>query len=192
MKSMVPGPPPHRHCTSWRVKRVYLARQRCRNSWPRFFQQRLILPRTGLIYRNMGTGKFRKSQYRNSDLPSDYIYFVYADSKSRCWLGTKVGEVRIVEDDWQVDLGKAGNPLLWKQWRPLVSSLPTQKIRNRKCGWLIITIDITMLVSAQTFTRVLSMILYWFKGETVFCIQKHSSDMTHTKSEPEIILKMPV
>ena len=62
----------------------------------------------------MGTGKFENLNTRNSDLPSDYIYFVYADSKSRCWLGTKVGEVRIVEDDdWQVDLrGKAGNPLL--------------------------------------------------------------------------------
>ncbi|MFN8318413.1 MAG: OmpA family protein [Saprospiraceae bacterium] len=69
-----------------------------------FFQQRLyIATDKGLFIRNMGTGKFENLNTRNSDLPSDYIYFVYADSKSRCWLGTKVGEVRIVEDDWQVD-----------------------------------------------------------------------------------------
>ena len=87
---------------SWQVKKVYLARQRCRNSWPRFFQQRLyITTDRGLFIRNMGTGKFENLNTRNSDLPSDYIYFVYADSKIKMLAGHESDEVRIVEDDWQ-------------------------------------------------------------------------------------------
>lgn len=69
-----------------------------------FYQQRLyIATNKGLFIRNMGTGKFENLNTRNSDLPSDHVYFVYADSKSRCWLGTQLGEVRIVDEDWQID-----------------------------------------------------------------------------------------
>ena len=103
MKAWYPG----RHLIgivrAGRWKEFTCVTTRCRNSWPRFFNKDFILPRTRAYLSEIWVQQIWKIlNTRNSDLPP-IIYFVYADSKSRCWLGTEVGEVRIVEDDWQVD-----------------------------------------------------------------------------------------
>lgn len=57
----------------------------------------------GLYIVHLPTQRIEHKTIRNSALKDNHINFVYTDSKGRCWLGTKQGEVRITDEDWQVD-----------------------------------------------------------------------------------------
>ncbi len=57
----------------------------------------------GLYIVHLPSLRIETKTSRNTVLKDNHINFVYADSKGRCWLGTKQGEVRINDEDWQVD-----------------------------------------------------------------------------------------
>ncbi len=57
----------------------------------------------GLFIVDPTSQKIDVKNIKNSELKSNHINFVYSDSKGRCWLGTKNGEVRIEGDSWQSD-----------------------------------------------------------------------------------------
>jgi outer membrane protein OmpA-like peptidoglycan-associated protein len=57
----------------------------------------------GLYIINMPSQRVEFKNERNSELKSSHINFVYADSKGRCWIGTKKGEIRIENEKWQSD-----------------------------------------------------------------------------------------
>ncbi len=57
----------------------------------------------GVYIVHMPSQRVELKTVRNTDLEDNHINFVYADTKGRCWLGTRQGEVRIDEDKWQVD-----------------------------------------------------------------------------------------
>lgn len=85
-------------------KEIFLPDQEAKITGIEFYLQRLyISTNKGLYIRNMGTGKMENLNTRNSSLPSDNLFFVYTDSKNRCWIGTDKGEVRITDEDWQSD-----------------------------------------------------------------------------------------
>jgi outer membrane protein OmpA-like peptidoglycan-associated protein len=57
----------------------------------------------GVYIVHMPSQRIELKTVRNTDLEDNHINFVFTDSKGRGWLGTRHGEVRINDSDWQVD-----------------------------------------------------------------------------------------